>query len=505
MNSARRIAGIALVVLDVGALSVFAQSQEIPLTNWTVPPYTSVSVRPEAGLTTMADITPGVAFVGVAPCRIVDTRGGGVFTGNYGPPALVANTPRNFDLNSAPHCTGLPEALSAYSLNFTVVNTGAAGDLRAWPQDNPPVQVTSVLNWTAANTIIANAIIVPAGTGGGITVTAAGTGANLLIDVNGYFTGVYNAGVQFVASGSFTGGMISGTNASNATGAAGVKGVQGAAIASASSEIPAGVVGTSFIFDGVLGITQCSAGVGNCSGGAGVRGIRTSGASLLSSGELGVANLGGRFFNDVEINGDLDVGTGDTTFGPGNLAVLGALTVSGTKMFVEPHPTDASKLIKYVSLEGNESGTYFRGRARFQNGVARIHVPEDFRMVTSADGLTVQITPIGGMATFAVMRLSLDEIVVQGSRNVEFSYLVQGVRRAFRDFQPIEDAGPRFARGANARLPRGLAPELQQRLIANGTYNEDGTVNMDTARRLGWDRIWADREHEDVAAPQPNP
>lgn len=32
--------------------------------------------------------------------------------------------------------------------------------------------------------------------------------------------------------------------------------------------------------------------------------------TTLSAGELGVANLGGRFFNDVEINGDLEVLTG---------------------------------------------------------------------------------------------------------------------------------------------------------------------------------------------------
>jgi hypothetical protein len=493
----RRLAILVPVVAAMGAMPAPGQSVDIPLSNWTVPAYHRSS---SAGLSTMADISPGVAFVAVAPCRIVDTRGGGVFTGAYGPPALVANTPRNFDMNSAPHCTGLPEGLSAYSLNFTVTDTGAGGDLRAWPQDNPPVQVTSVLNWTAPGTIVANAIIVPAGTGGGITVTAAGTGANVLIDTNGYFTGTYNAGVQFVATGNTGGGVISGTNASNANGAAGVKGVQLPTVPSAAAQPPAGVVGTSWIFDGVLGITQCSAGVNNCSGGAAVRGLRSSGAaSLLSSGELGVANLGGRFFNDVEINGDLDVLTG-AGFGPGDI------TADGMKNFVEPHPTDASKLIKYVSLEGREAGTYFRGRARFQNGIARIVVPEDFRFVTSSEGLTVQITPLGGMATFGVIKLDLDEIVVQGSRNLEFSYLVQGVRKAYEDFEPIQNAGTRYTRrGAAARLSEDVRPEIRNRLIANGTYNPDGTVNMETARRLGWDRIWQARQHDEPASVQPNP
>ena len=44
---------------------------------------------------------------------------------------------------------------------------------------------------------------------------------------------------------------------------------------------------------------------------------------------------------------------------------------SGAKYFVEPHPTDPEKEIRFVSLEGPESGTYFRGssahRERFRD------------------------------------------------------------------------------------------------------------------------------------------
>ena len=75
---------------------------------------------------------------------------------------------------------------------------------------------------------------------------------------------------------------------------------------------------------------------------------------------------------------------------------------NGAKYFVEPHPTDAAKIIRYVSLEGPESGTYFRGRGKFQSGLAQINVPEDFRIVTDEEGLSIQVTPIGQMATVAV-------------------------------------------------------------------------------------------------------
>jgi hypothetical protein len=490
----RRVLFVASIL---GLLVRAAAAEEIPLANWTVPPFRGSSA---SGLATMTDISPGVAFVAFQPCRVVDTRGGGVFTGAYGPPSMAANAIRSFDIDSAPHCTGIPAGSEAYSLNFTVTGTGGEGDIRVWPTGNPPVQVTSVLNFTAAGVTIANATIIPAGTGGSIDVFVAGSSTQLLIDINGYFTDTYNTGNQLIASGSVGGdGMVLGTNVGGSAGSAGVKGVQGTAVPSAPEQEPAGVVGTSSGFDGVLGITIAG------SGGAGVRGIRTTGTStVLSSGELGVANLGGRFVNDVEINGDILVGTGDTTFGPGNgdfggnVNVDGNLNVlGGTKNFVEPHATDASKVIRYVSLEGPESGTYFRGRGRFQNGIARIRVPEDFRTVTADEGLTVQITPIGGMATVGVLRMDLHEIVAQSSRNLEFSYLVQGVRRAFADLHPIDDAGTMYVRrGVESRLPENFPPDIKRRLIENGTFNADGTVNMDTARRLGWDRIWAKRQTE---------
>lgn len=53
--------------------------------------------------------------------------------------------------------------------------------------EQSPVQITSVLNWTAPGTTVANATIVPAGPGGAIDVVVAGAATQLLIDINGYF------------------------------------------------------------------------------------------------------------------------------------------------------------------------------------------------------------------------------------------------------------------------------------------------------------------------------
>jgi hypothetical protein len=156
---------------------------------------------------------------------------------------------------------------------------------------------------------------------------------------------------------------------------------------------------------------------------------------------------------------------------------------------------DPSKMISYISLEGPEAGTYFRGRGRFRNGLAVIPVPEDFRLVTDPEGLTVQITPIGRMATVGVAKIDLNEIVVEASRNVEFSYLVQGVRANFKDAQPIVSNREFMPESPGQMIPGWLSERQKQVLISNGTYNADGTANLETAHRLGWDKEWEKRKN----------
>jgi hypothetical protein len=185
------------------------------------------------------------------------------------------------------------------------------------------------------------------------------------------------------------------------------------------------------------------------------------------------------------------------------LNVVGTIEATGAKNFVEPHPTDASKIIRYASLEGNEVGTYFRGRGKFQNGIAVIDVPEDFRIVTAAEGLSIQVTPIGEMAAVAVQSIGLDRIVVRGSRNVEFFYTVNGVRLAYKDDGPVAANEKVFVpRSPDDRMPESYPAVVRERLISNGTYRPDGTVNMETARRLGWDKEW---QKQGRPVPQPAP
>lgn len=129
-----------------------------------------------------------------------------------------------------------------------------------------------------------------------------------------------------------------------------------------------------------------------------------------------------------------------------------------------------------------------------------IELPEDFRIVTDEEGLTVQLTPIRSFASMYVESEDLNQIVVRSSKDVTFHYLVQGVRRAFKDFKPVRNGEEFMPPSAASRMPGYLTEEARQRLITNGTYNPDGTVNLETAERAGWTRIWREREEQVKAA-----
>ena len=92
------------------------------------------------------------------------------------------------------------------------------------------------------------------------------------------------------------------------------------------------------------------------------------------------------------LGAQLAVGRLGYAAGPVGVNYSGGLGGSGTKSFFEPHPTDANKMIRYISIEGPEAGVYFRGTGTTVDGFATIPVPETFRIVT-AEGLTVQLLP----------------------------------------------------------------------------------------------------------------
>jgi YVTN family beta-propeller protein len=124
-----------------------------------------------------------LAFYPLAPCRIVDTRN---TNGDLGGPFLNQDQQRDFPVLEStcipPHANA-----QAYSFNVTAVPhpTGQRlGFLTVWPKGETQPGVSTLNNVTG--TIVANAAIVPSGTGGAISVYP-NNNTDLLIDINGYF------------------------------------------------------------------------------------------------------------------------------------------------------------------------------------------------------------------------------------------------------------------------------------------------------------------------------
>ncbi len=165
----------------------------------------------------------------------------------------------------------------------------------------------------------------------------------------------------------------------------------------------------------------------------------------------------------------------------------GDLGASGTKAFLQPHPHDPSLAVRFVCLEGNEAGTYFRGTAQLVNGTAEIPIPESWRLCSADEQITVQVTAVGGPAVLFVAEKSRERIVVQGSPDVAFDYHVNGVRQGYETIETVLPNG--FFRPDVRGVPYGrhLSEGIRRILVQNGTLNPDFTPNEATAARLGWE------------------
>jgi hypothetical protein len=242
---------------------------------------------------------------------------------------------------------------------------------------------------------------------------------------------------------------------------------------------PAGVFGHNGNFSGT------GVGVSGESEYRGVEGSSVGGEGVYGSGHVGVHGVS-TTSRGVFGEGFYGVYGSGTNYG---VYAQGGFGGTGAKYFVEPHPTDPGKEIRFVCLEGPESGTYFRGSSRTVNGIATIEVPESFRMVTDDKNLTVVLAPMGELAVLACVKKSLDTIVIQSSKDVEFDYVVNGVRKAFKDHEAIsenKDFVPRSA--TDPHFTMGLPAESIRRLETSGILNSDGSINLETAHRLGWDQ-----------------
>jgi hypothetical protein len=199
MNSRWVLCLLVLLGVFVGVSLAAQEPVQEAIPNWPAPPLWSSAqaARTPAGPVETRDAqagraavhpeslaavpTPPLTLIGINPCRIADTRDATKPAG-YGPPSLAGGVPRNFTLTG--QC-GIAGTAQAVSLNITVTNTLGPGFILIFPQGGAQPLV-STLNYVAGQTV-ANAAVVPLGTGGGITVIAGVSGTDLIIDTNGYY------------------------------------------------------------------------------------------------------------------------------------------------------------------------------------------------------------------------------------------------------------------------------------------------------------------------------
>jgi hypothetical protein len=110
---------VALLAVSVLTPAVFAQLPDaIAVKNWSVSKSSSQALTNQ--ISDAGKGNPGLLFIAITPCRVMDTRGqdGSGKTGAFGPPSLVANQARVVPVPSS-NC-GVPAA-AAYSMNFVSV------------------------------------------------------------------------------------------------------------------------------------------------------------------------------------------------------------------------------------------------------------------------------------------------------------------------------------------------------------------------------------------------
>jgi hypothetical protein len=186
--------GIALNTTVVSATQLQAQ---VPSSLLSAALRACVQVlAPSSGVTgcTYFNVTqPGaLQFVPVPPCRIADTRDA---NGAFGGPYLAGGVARFFPVPSS--SCGIQASAGAYSLNITAVPRGSLGYITVWPTSplRDPQPTISTLN-SLDGSIVANAAIVPAGMGIGISVYPSNN-TDLVIDTNGYFVPPSSTTLQF--------------------------------------------------------------------------------------------------------------------------------------------------------------------------------------------------------------------------------------------------------------------------------------------------------------------
>jgi hypothetical protein len=127
----------------------------------------------------LAKISMGTEFYTLPPCRLIDTRG---TAGALGGPSLQPNAQRTFAVTGV---CGVPVTARVLSVNVTVTQPGAAGDLRLFPAGTAVPGTSQVV--FATGQARADSAMLLLGAAGFTVQLDSGARADFILDVNGYY------------------------------------------------------------------------------------------------------------------------------------------------------------------------------------------------------------------------------------------------------------------------------------------------------------------------------
>jgi hypothetical protein len=191
-NVPRRAISLLIVLPVLLSAQLARQHDPAALKHWASPlywqptltsaePYAVAQVANAAGLP--ANANP-LVFVAMQPCRVVDTRTAGGFSGTFGPPSLAAGAIRTFAVQTSSTCV-IPAVARAYSLFITVVPPGPLGYVTVYPTgQSAPVAAVAVMS--PQGSLIGTSGVVPAGTNGSVDIYATDR-TDIVVDINGYY------------------------------------------------------------------------------------------------------------------------------------------------------------------------------------------------------------------------------------------------------------------------------------------------------------------------------
>jgi len=410
-----RVCAVSGVLLARGLLA-----QEPPVVNRAAPSYWSAGQTagaPAQELRADRKGLPGIpavpilptfpaSLIGVTPCRIADTRDATRPPG-YGPPSLTAGVARDFTVAGV---CGIGRRAQAVSLNITVVNPQGLGYILIYPQGGGQ-PVVSTLNYTAGVTV-ANAAIVPVGDQYGITVVAAVSGTDLIIDTNGYYApagvGDWNTFLGFGA-GNFT--MTGDNNTAMGSVALGSNTTGGNNTALGTGALLQNATGNSSVALGVAALINSTAGSNNVAIGEAALYQLTAGSDNVAIGYL-AGNIEAGDHNVYLANQDLAASESNTIrIGSGGTHLRAFLAgVRGVT-------TDIADAVPVVIDSLGQLGTV-SSSARFKQDIAD--------MADASSGL-LKLRPVtfhykgqaGGVKQFGMVAEEVEEVlpelVVRGS------------------------------------------------------------------------------------------